>query len=438
MNKVRNALLLSTIIAFFVCMNFVWVTLYKIGSFNLRFYHIPLLMSLILLFFPSFFKSIVHVVKSYKLLIGTYTTLFLLYCLSLVWSVQVNQGIGFLLKEFMYFSFFFLFSGVLYTSLSYKILKLPSDLFIYCFVGFTSIILLIFYSQGLSLGGELMSAIISQNSQYITYKFLPLLFKFNFFTSEIVEDWTNSRNILALSLSLSFVCNLAFKKKGVLMYSVIIINALCILITLSRSGQLYLLMTGLYIFLFVISKSKRWLILLLIPVSIVYLSTKSVSNNVLLERYVAVEEESRLKMYHKTIVDIFKSPLIGYGIGATITYEIGNGITKSPFVHNFILGSWFVGGIIGLLLSMTYCYLFLRMIYYNHLFFKRAYKNRKQERMISVISVLPLFVFLRMMIGGNYGNSSMIGWAALSIYLVTVLYCKEQYFIEKTEHDAKA
>jgi len=143
-------------------------------------------------------------------------------------------------------------------------------------------------------------------------------------------------------------------------------------------------------------------IMLVLPL---YLDFSGVSQ-IIDERFGSFGEDGRVSMYDIALTLINDRPVLGYGSGYFHDY----GGHKMHQVHNLFLGAWIQGGLICLLLAISYQG-FLLTLYIKRL---GHYIGEPSQICLLGILVLPLF---RTQISGSGGNFNLPEWICVSIVL---------------------
>ena len=124
-----------------------------------------------------------------------------------------------------------------------------------------------------------------------------------------------------------------------------------------------------------------------------------------------ITNQSRYILLILSIEEILKEPLLGHGLGSKLT----EGVKHSIYPHGFILASWFLMGILGLLSSLA---IFLTLIVY---FVRSSIILLCDDRINYEFTLASIFLFspiLTLLIRGSVESIFLISdWVSLAIYL---------------------
>lgn len=115
-------------------------------------------------------------------------------------------------------------------------------------------------------------------------------------------------------------------------------------------------------------------------------------------RLFELSDTSRMQQYEHVVSLIADKPILGYGYGAKTKGDV--------YVHNFILASFFMNGVLGLVVSLG-IYLFLCFEYMRWVI-------RRSDNVFSALLIIPV---IGLTIGSTVeGMLTITGWIAVALY----------------------
>jgi len=234
----------------------------------------------------------------------------------------------------------------------------------------------------------------------------------------------NGNRISSILIFMFIVFNLFFPKtksgsNTFLSLSINFLVIFLILITYSRGGFLCLSVICLLLYFANLYKDYKsilrntFLILGLFSVLLLF-DSQSIkkAGQTLIYRVAKTEikKEIRFITFTTALKNIKSNPWKGFGLGTTAV-EIPGKKTKI-YIHNFILGSWFMSGILGLMASLAFVFYVLNYSMRKTIILAKS-KNPFPQSSIWFI-VLPVFL-INLMISGYNGNLGLISWSYISI-----------------------
>lgn len=276
------------------------------------------------------------------------------------------------------------------------------------FIGTSLYFILILYATSISGG---ISSIVNDLSYYgFTLKIYQAI-SANVLSMDELQSADIMRNSIGEVFSFYFIfifINNESRNK-VIRYNKIIflwVNLILVLLTFSRRAFFSIATT----FFISTSSSKKIFhksLNIIAFVSVLYVFAFVFSGE---SRVTNFERDNRLSQYSHVLGEISNKVFLGHGYGAKVTHE-----NKKKYVHNFVLASWYMMGIAGLLIGLTI------FLYTVKQYITPIFKNKKNN--YSYLLIIPI---LGMSIGGTVeGMFTLTSWIIYAFYSV-IKYFQEQ------------
>lgn len=368
-----------------------------------------------LTYFSYFLLTVKHLIMLFILLLGfNAVSLFVNHDLS-------SEGLYYILKNALYI-FNFILMGAL---VSYRLTKKDfPNLILYSNVAlilfFNLVATVIFYDMGRFFIYELLTGFFSGDGKSIRFDLYLSLFN----SQSGADDFNSSlRNTLIGSFVYVVFTSLYIKRffdKGIKKWLIafcLYFSYFIILSSLSRSNILALILGFFIVFVSrsITKKSKTMShatqikivfgTILLLAGLVVFIDKFVSVLSLITGRLAELGDDARWELNKEAIFGIADNLIIGNGPGSTLK----DGHT----VHNFILGSGYQAGIIGLILASLFYVSILKKTFKGRVYFNDS------ELWLSGLMALPL---LRSMTSGNAGTLSLIEWFCIAFFLAALNY----------------
>lgn len=235
-------------------------------------------------------------------------------------------------------------------------------------------------------------------SKFNYWNFTYQLFSQSDYLFSNAEDFSSShlmRNAVGEVFAFYFVCLVvACKRHMICLWGRFLAFLFAALMFSRRAVFLILTMT-------VFSKTKTsknkviYSVLLVFVFSVFSMSDLNLENNS--NRLMNLESEERILMYAKSLSDINDAILFGYGYGKKLDDKY--------YIHNMVLSSFYMTGVLGGLLSLLIIFMLVRRVYFDLIF------NKDDKGFILAIPIMGA------MVGSTVeGMFTVTGWVALALY----------------------
>lgn len=429
MFKLLNLLTAAGFYGFVIFAPINWVTLVNIGGLSVKYMHLAIIPIFACILFKSFRYKIASFVKQNSLLITSFLLLmFINFVATYVNNIIYSAALTYIFKNFSYCVYFILFGTVIYFRMKRpgfeREVTYSNAIAVLVFTITAS---LIFYAIGRNFLGDMIGFFIKGDSISLRYDLFKILFNTN--TTTDAEIAANLRNtLIGAFIYIHFSSQYALKNSSIRFMQMlnivcILFSAFFILASVSRSNIL-VLAVGYFIYftgeIFVNRNGKKLYQLLIIlfvgiTFSIVFWSkienAFSDSTAMISGRLGEIEDDARWQLNAEAFESFTKNFLTGKGSGAVLS--------DGHSVHNFILGSAYQAGIVGLVLSLLFYLGIVGRVLAN----LSLYIGYNAAFFIVSLTAIPL---LRTMESGNAGTLSLLEWFCLSFFFAFIAIAKEQ------------
>lgn len=405
-----------------------WISLVNLGGLSIKYMHLAILPIVICLLFKTFRLTVVKFIQQNGFIIGSFMLLLVInFVATYLNKTSYPSALSYIAKNFFYCCYFILFGAVMYLRINkssfHKEITYSNTLSVLTFTLFAT---LIFHALGRSFLGDMANFFIKGDSVSLRYDLFKILFNADAQGSE--ELAANLRNTLMGAFiyihfsSLYANKNISNKFLRICNMVNMAFSAFFVIASVSRSNMLVMVLGYLIYFLgdiFINRNLRRvyemfGVVIIGITFAIIFWSKiESMfmsSTDMIAGRLGELENDARWELNAEALDSFSKNFLIGKGSGAVLS--------DGHAVHNFIIGSAFQAGIIGLILS---CFFYFGIA---GSLLKNLKKLSKYTGAFLVASLLAI-PLLRSMESGNAGTLSLVEWFCISIFLAFVMQNKE-------------
>lgn len=212
------------------------------------------------------------------------------------------------------------------------------------------------------------------------------------------------RNAVAEAFTFYFLCTIVFRfEHPITNIFLLAMNLIFVICTFSRRA-FYAIAIVVFGGSIRDSKSIKRAIYLAFLIGSIVASALLLEENASDSRLADFSDGGRFQQYYDAIEQFDSAPIFGIGFGAKLE--------RGSYVHNFVLGSAAMMGIVGMLAAL-FIYSSTIMLFLNGLFRPRVFNT-------AVFLIIPI---LSMSIGGTFeGLFTVTGWIAIAMFSV----CEEK------------
>ena len=429
MPKLLNIFTKLAFFGFVICAPINWISIFNIGGLSIKYMHLAIIPIVPCILFKSFRLTVIKFIQKNAFIISSFMLLMIINFVSTCFNKTLYpNALSYIAKNLSYSCYFILFAVVMYFRVKqpslYKEITYSNALSVTMFILTATII---FHALGRSFLGDMAGFFIKGDSISLRYDLFKILF--NADSSGDSELAANLRNTLIGAFiymhltSLYASINVESRRLKYLNIGVILFSGFFVLASVSRSNILALVI-GYFIYFvseILINRNTKKL-LQLIGVAVVALTLTLIfwnkiedafsnSTSMIAGRLSELEDDARWELDAEAINGFSNNFFIGKGSGATLS--------DGHSVHNFIIGSAYQAGVIGLILSVCF-YFGVMFKMFTSLPTLSRYKG---TLLVASLVAVPL---LRSMESGNVGTLSLVEWFCLAIFFATIMVLKEK------------